>query len=423
MYLTLAAIGFSLAWILLAWQAGAAPTWFYVLVWYPTLALFDALAARRGGRPALINEPKRLWSMLLWSAPIWFVFELLNFRLDDWYYVFLPAARPARWIGVTMSFATVVPAVILAERVLEALGVGARWRRRPVRVRTTNLWQAQWVGAAVLIATLTLPRLLYPLVWGAVLLIADPFVYRRRPQLSLFNDLNHGEYGRIGRLMLGGLLVGVLWEGYNYWARGKWIYTVPLFQQLKLFEMPPLGFIGFPFFALEAWALYHALSALKIAAPADYPTRVTPKRLAPAGVLAIGLCALTLVGMDRWTVSSTTPNTPTALERDEQGGTRALDPWTIAALEPGVLARRTGLSADSARLLVRAGQLITLKGIGTTHAAELARAGIFDVCHLGQADPDSLWLWMRQSTAHMGKRPTKDEVRVWVEAAVKHCVN
>src|SRR6185369_11251160 len=131
--------------------------------------------------------------------------------------------------------------------------------------------------------------------------------------------------------------------------------------------------------------------------------------------------ALTLLGMERFTVSSTTPNGPTAVEHTASGGTRALDPWAIAQLEPGALAKRTGLSADSAERLVRAGQIITLKGIGTVHMAELHRAGVFDVCHLGLADPDSLWLWIRQSTADLTIRPTKDEVRVWVNAAAKSC--
>ena len=127
--------------------------------------------------------------------------------------------------------------------------------------------------------------------------------------------------------------------------------------------------------------------------------------------------------MERFTVSSTTPNLPTVVEHTASGGTRTLDPWTIAQMEPGALAKRAGIKVDSAALLVRAGQLITLKGIGTEHMAELHRAGVFDVCHLGQSDADSLWLWIRQSTPDLTLRPTKDEVRVWVNAAQKNCNN
>src|SRR5579884_2893159 len=87
------------------------------------------------GGASLLDEPRRLAAMLWWSAVIWFLFEALNFRLQNWYYVFLPAGRAERWIGITVSLATVVPAVLLPERVLDRLGVWRELRaaRRPRR--------------------------------------------------------------------------------------------------------------------------------------------------------------------------------------------------------------------------------------------------------------------------------------------------
>src|SRR3989441_8213110 len=71
--------------------------------------------------------------MLWWSAVIWFLFEALNFRLQDWYYVFLPDRRVERWLGITLSLATVVPAVVLPARLLGELGGGPRLSARPAR--------------------------------------------------------------------------------------------------------------------------------------------------------------------------------------------------------------------------------------------------------------------------------------------------
>src|SRR2546422_11275531 len=62
-----------------------------------------------------------------------------NFRLEDWYYVFLPANRLGRWVGITVSLATVVPAVLLPERLLERLGVWRELRGRPVPLRPEHL--------------------------------------------------------------------------------------------------------------------------------------------------------------------------------------------------------------------------------------------------------------------------------------------
>jgi hypothetical protein len=56
---------------------------------------------------------------------------------------------------------------------------------------------------------------------------------------------------------------GILWEFWNYWAGARWIYVFPLAQHWKLFEMPAPGFLGFPPFAVECFAMYEFLRALK----------------------------------------------------------------------------------------------------------------------------------------------------------------
>ena len=48
----------------------------------------------------------------------------------------------------------------------------------------------------------------------------------------------------------------MLGEFWNYWAVTKCTYTVPYLGDVKLFEMPVLGYLGFPPFAVECWAMY-----------------------------------------------------------------------------------------------------------------------------------------------------------------------
>jgi len=52
------------------------------------------------------------------------------------------------------------------------------------------------------------------------------------------------------------VLCGVLWEFWNYWSRAKWHYTVPIMENLKIFEMPVPGYLGFPAFAFECFTMY-----------------------------------------------------------------------------------------------------------------------------------------------------------------------
>src|SRR5260370_23064110 len=82
------------------------------------------------GGESLLARPCGLALMLWWSAVIWFLFEAINFRLRDWYYVFLPAGRLERWLGITVSLPTVVPPVLLPARLLDRLGASRDLRFR-----------------------------------------------------------------------------------------------------------------------------------------------------------------------------------------------------------------------------------------------------------------------------------------------------
>jgi predicted flap endonuclease-1-like 5' DNA nuclease len=387
--------------VLLHYDIAPVPTWFYVFAWYPTLVILDQVAASLGGG-SLLARPRELVAMLWWSAVIWFGFEAINLRLQDWYYVFLPAARLERWVGITVSLATVVPAVLLPERVLDRLGVWHELRARPFALRPEQLRVAFWLGWAILALVLVLPRYLYPLTWGAGWLIAEPLLYRQRPERSLFRDIARGSWGRIARLMTAGLFAGLLWESFNALARGRWIYTVPFLERAKIFEMPPVGFLGFPFFALEVWSVYHLV--------APHHTRRVVLASVAVGVLA-------LLGIDRWTVSSTAPEL-----RDLPGVTNAVlgrleaagwdNVFRVARSPAAELAYRANLTPADARAAHEAARLVILRGIGTAHAAALIGGGIGTVEELAAADPDRVWRIARGRA-----RPTHAEVRVWVRGA------
>ena len=389
--------------VLLIYEIPPVPTWFYVLAWYPTLVILDEIVVVLGGE-SLFAHPRELAVMLWWSAVIWFVFEAINFRLQNWYYVFLPAGRLERWIGITVALATVVPAVLLPERVLDRLGVWHNQRWRSFTLRPLHLQIVAGLGLALLAAVLALPRYLYPFTWGAVWLIVEPLLYARDPGRSLFGDIARGSWGRIARLMAGGLFAGALWETFNSVARGRWIYTVPFLEGLKIFEMPLVGFLGFPFFALEVWSLYHLL--------APHTNRRT--------VLVSALFSLlVLAGIDHWTVSSTAPRlaalpgvTNAVLYRLRDAGWT--DVYRVARAPAAELAYRANLSPADARAARNAARLTVLRGIGTAHAAALIGGGISSVEGLAAAAPDSV----RRIVQEKGRpRPTAAEVRVWVRAA------
>jgi len=95
-------------------------------------------------------------------------------------------------------------------------------------------------------------------VWLGFALLLDPLNYAGRGQ-SLLRAWQEGENKRLWSLLLAGLICGVFWEFWNYWATAKWLYVFPLWQDWKIFEMPLPGYLGFPAFAAECYVMYEFL--------------------------------------------------------------------------------------------------------------------------------------------------------------------
>lgn len=417
---------------------GAEPwaTWYYPLAWYPVLVCLDVAVARLRGRPLLLDRPRRALSLLLWSVPVWLLFEAVNFRVENWYYVFVPDRRPAAWAGITLSFATILPAIFLTTTLVGEVagrGSGPRWPRlgvTPVRLRGIRL-----AGVAMAVLALAWPRYFFPLVWGSVTLLVEPSNYRRHRGTSLLADLEGGRPGRILRLVAAGAAVGLLWELLNGVARGRWIYTVPGLEELKLFEMPLPGFLGFPVFALDCWALYHFLVNAGVARPvpgaggapggtgSDGDSRPSPGlrrgRTALAGGAALAASVVVLLGMEAWTIDSRTPrlrDLPSLLPGSVESLTAwGIDtPFRLARLAPGeVAARVPGVEPEEAEPWVRAARLAVLRGIGARNARRLWSAGIRSVPELARAAAPDL----ARRLAGSGGGVEAARVRVWIRAA------
>ena len=410
--------------VLMLYRVSPFVNFFYISAWYPTIFILDAAVAARSGRYYMLSRPRFAISLLAWSAVLWFFFELINFRVTNWYYVFLPPDRWLRWLGTTVSFATVLPAIFLAERWL-AVGnafEGIRWPTFNVSRRTLQV--VFLTGVVFALLSLAWPRYFFPMIWGALTLLLESLNYRSDPKRSLLADLAAGRPGRMLRYLAGGLAIGFIWEMYNIESRSKWIYTVPGFENIKLFEMPPLGFLGFPIFALSAWSLYHLLCAWKVAAPQFRTPSFAPLRLLGGIVIAVTFSYLTLQAMESRTISSKVPQLLDLPEANEQlaGRLRGAGLLTIFDLiphEPTEIAARAGISDSTATALLQSARLAALRGIGTSHLAELHARGIYTVCDLAAADPEQLWLDIH--ARFQGPRPTRAEVRVWRRAAAGAC--
>jgi hypothetical protein len=450
-------------------------TWQYLFAWFPFLALVNWGTARRSPAHSILSgRAGAIGALLAASVPVWLLFELWNFRLENWYYVGVPDGLLARRIGVVLSFSTVLPGVFFLEELLAARGVFGRLRSRPFSTGP-RLGIGLWITAAVAgLLTLVLPSWFFPLVWAVPLLALEPWLLRSGGS-SLLREVAEGRPGRVARLLVAGMGCGLFWEAMNFLAGGRWVYTVPGVGMLKLFEMPLLGFLGFAPFALSCWSLAKALVRIGVLPDwevAEHPARSAPteaeedtdaseddtggsesetaaseddtdgseeeaateiesirvERSVPsrvrAGIVvaAAVFSALVLEGMDRWTIDSFTPrpeNVPgipdgvAAFARPRGGETiRGL----MELIEDGSLYMPGASSAALLEGLDRRCRLVLLRGIGTTNAQRLDDVGVRSVEDLAARERDELVAALA-AREESGWRPRPRRVETWIEAA------
>jgi hypothetical protein len=393
------------------------PAWnavWYLPAWYGYLLVLDAVIYARRGRSFVGGRRRELVTMMLWSLPFWLLFEAYNLRLHNWYYVFGLRTLWGSVLMSTLAFATVLPACFFHAEALGAFEVVREKSCRPLRVTRTVLAVCAVLGVACAIAPLLWPRWAFAMVWGAALGIPEVLNYRSGAP-SLLRDLETGRCGRLLRLLAGGLWAGAVWEVLNYWARTKWIYTVPGFEDWKLLEMPLAGFGGFPPLALSAFAFYSLVSRL----------RGAPRFFAVVAAVLFSVWA-SISALDR-NVQSLRPILSdlsgldaSAVEKLRSSGIPTPERLDRAVRREGVaaVASRTGISAATLERSAREVSLALHKGMGADAARLLEAAGIRTVSDLASADADELTSRLGRVAAGRGEEaPRPEYVRVWVRAA------
>ncbi|MDP6699368.1 MAG: hypothetical protein QGH25_06955 [Candidatus Latescibacteria bacterium] len=421
----------ALSFALMFLQVEPFATFFYLFAWYGLVFTWDQLIRAREGRSLVARCGAGGCALILfWSAVGWLLFELINFRLENWYYVFVTDQPWLRLVATFLAFATVFPGIFWVEHYLALHGVAANARWRPLRFSPRGLYLLQALGVLSLILPLLWPVYFFPLVWGATILLAAPHNYRLGLD-GYLRQLERGDYGQTLRLLLAGLIAGLFWEFFNFWARAKWIYTVPFFDELKLFEMPVAGFLGFPPFAVECAIAYRLLVWYRLA-PAFGAYNQQKPQAGSIGVRA-ALIAAALIGslavdyyMERWTVTSVTPR----VERVEP-----LDAGTLQALQDRDIRYLTQLEGWEAEAhwgalqktlepqqyadLRRLTALYLHQGIGVDYGNWLVRGGIGSLAALGASSAEKI-LEKLQASAPAAPLPSPARVRVWIRRAPAH---
>src|SRR5262249_22705791 len=134
-----------------------------------------------------------------------------------WHYHGLEQNLLLRRVGYDWAFATIFPALFLTAAVLRA-SLFRRARVRPRRIAPRALVVSMIVGAVLWVLPLVRPSWwLVPFVWTGPALLLEPLNFRALRR-SWLGDLTRGDASTVLALLGSGLVCGLLWEFWNYWA-------------------------------------------------------------------------------------------------------------------------------------------------------------------------------------------------------------
>jgi len=414
---------------------------FYAYAWWAWILLLDGVCVWRRGSSLLTTRRHLLGLLATSSVTFWFLFEALNLRFGNWYYVGtfeLDGPFTYVWAGlfVMAAFSTVFIGIFEAFDALGAARILTR-RSKPRRIPKWLPATLQVVGVLMVTLAVVFPFYLAPLVWGSLTFLIDPWNYRRGNR-SLLRDFEAGDGRAVARLFLAGLISGLVWESLNFAAPQKWLYTVRGLENLKLFEMPLLGFLGFPALAFDAVTAFSLLSCLlcgnrswehsdDLAALPHPAAGVTLKRYwRTLPLQLIFWVAVTIALMPRsiGSIRLRLARIPSVAEyarhlaEEDIHWPRQLQQALEEASQRDQLMRQLGWSEEELERIRDEVELYLFKGIGSRHGRLLQQAGVRAVSDLADWTPTGLHAELIRVAKLDDTRPPRlDWVRVWVLAS------
>jgi hypothetical protein len=409
-------------------------SWFYCFAWWSYIFAIDAVIYCLKGNSLIANRTREFLLMIPWSILIWLIFEAANLSLENWYYINLPHSTVERWLGYAIAYGTVLPGMFETTELLEFLGLFKKSKIKKIVLSRGGHSILILLGALCLASSVLIPEYFFPLVWVGFIFLLDPLNYRFGGK-SLLRDLQEGNPKRIFCLLVAGLICGFLWEFWNFWALSKWVYTVPFFERAKGFEMPFLGFLGFPPFAVQAYVMYNFISLFRFKRGWEESTyRLNPeKKTRPLTVILTAI----LIGsfsvfmfraIDSNTVDSYYPRLEDAYWIEPQYR-KELPRVGITTL--GELLSKTREKKDMDELALRLliprevllqwvekARFARLKGLGVENVRFLEEVGISSISALAKEDPKLLYDKIeRVSGARVPSLEAK--IGIWVREARK----
>ncbi len=238
--------------------------WTTPACWWGYVLVLDAVIHKCRGKSLIRNNFRLFVYQIVFSVLFWATFEVNNLHLRNWKYVSLPPNPIETFIGMALSFATILPGLFYTAEIIDISGIFKKIKFPWFDMKATSSRVFSYIliilGLIFLVVPMMVPQplasYLFVFIWLGWAFFLDPINYFSGTQ-SILGDLSRGKGERLAALFASGLICGLLWEFWNFWAGSKWVYTAPFTPGIRIFEMPVIGFLGFLPFAVEVFAAYH----------------------------------------------------------------------------------------------------------------------------------------------------------------------
>src|ERR1044071_7834358 len=83
----------------------------YCFLWWSYIFAVDFAVCQLRGTSLLRDRPKEFLFLMGWSVPVWLLFEAVNLRIQNWYYVMAPWSFSLGLLYLILAFGTVLPGI------------------------------------------------------------------------------------------------------------------------------------------------------------------------------------------------------------------------------------------------------------------------------------------------------------------------
>jgi hypothetical protein len=259
--------------------------WSLLPLWWGFILVMDGLVYHRNeGRSLGATATPELIAMGVLSVSGWLIFEYFNFFIRlNWYYPFAALITHDKFLiyAVLGSSAFIPMAFEWYQFLCTFPGVATKYKFGPRVAWSKGLRLGILVLAfAGLVASAYFPNDLFFVVWLAPLIVLAIAL----GMLGIWTPFNsikeRGDWSFLLVFAPTFLFQGLFVEGANWLSvqhaadgsvhgfnPGYWTYVIPYVNQVHLFEMPLLGYLGYLPFSVYCWIWFIAMAFLM-----DIPT-------------------------------------------------------------------------------------------------------------------------------------------------------